>query len=85
MKTTFTDTELESFLYDTESDRAERKQSYSSDARDKVRQTVCAFSNDFPGHNEPGIVFIGASDDDRPSGLSVTDALFVTTACRFTG
>ncbi|MDR0718523.1 MAG: ATP-binding protein, partial [Treponema sp.] len=62
MKTTFTDSELESFLDDNESDRAERKQSYSDDVTDKIRQTVCAFSNDFPTHNEPGIIFIGALD-----------------------
>jgi ATP-dependent DNA helicase RecG len=75
MKTTFTDGELEASLNDIESDKAERKQSYSDDARDKVRQTVCAFSNDFPNHNEPGIIFIGALDNGEPSKLPVTDIL----------
>ena len=47
-----TDAELETLMGDLESDRVERKESLSDG--DKVRQAVCAFANDLPGHNAPG-------------------------------
>lgn len=68
-----TDTELEGALRDIESDRIERKQSFAD--ADKVRQAVCALANDLPAHGQPGVVFIGATDDGRPSGLPITDDL----------
>jgi ATP-dependent DNA helicase RecG len=71
----FTDEELESLLNDTESDRAERKESFQGDAPKKGRQAVCAFANDLPNHNEAGVLFIGAKDDGTPSGIAITDQL----------
>ena len=53
-------------LRDLESDRVERKASLAD--RDKIRQAICAFANDLPGHDAPGYLFIGATDDGKPSG-----------------
>ncbi len=49
--------ELESLLGDLESDRVERKESVSDN--NKIRQAICAFANDLPDHQQPGVVFIG--------------------------
>jgi predicted HTH transcriptional regulator len=58
------DTQLLQLLTDLESDRVERKESFKGDAPAKVRQAVCAFANDLPGHQLPGVVFIGARDKE---------------------
>lgn len=71
----FTDQELETLLNDIESDLVENKQSLKGDAPKKTRQTICAFANDLPNHNQPGILFIGAKDDCTPSGEPITDEL----------
>ncbi|MFA7240260.1 MAG: ATP-binding protein [Sulfuricellaceae bacterium] len=76
----FSDAELETLLDDTESDRAERKESFKGDVPKKARQAVCAFANDLPGHNESGVLFIGAKDDGVPAGLDVTDQLLLSLA-----
>ncbi len=71
-----TDAELTAMLRDLESDRVERKQSFRGDAPNTVREAVCAFANDLPGHGAPGVVFIGALDDGTPlPGFEVTDEL----------
>lgn len=74
------DPELEVLLGDTESDRAERKESFKGDVPKKARQAVCAFANDLPSHNEPGVLFIGAKDDGTPSRLDITDQLLLSLA-----
>lgn len=75
------DADLEALLNDLESDCVERKESFSGGSvREKARQAVCAFANDFPNHNEPGILFIGAKDDGTPSGLPITDDLLLQLA-----
>lgn len=71
----FTDQELEALLADIESDRIERKRSFKGDVPKKARQVVCAFANDLPNHNQPGILFIGAEDDGTPSREPITDEL----------
>lgn len=72
----FADAELEALLAELESDRVERKQSFKGDAPTTVREAVCAFANDLPGHGKPGVVFIGARDDGSPlAGFEVTDEL----------
>jgi len=75
-----TDQELEALLSDTETDRAERKESFKGDVPKKARQAVCAFANDLPNHNRPGILVIGAKDNGEPSGLDVTDKLLLSLA-----
>ena len=68
-----TDEELDNSLADLESDRVERKQSFTDG--EKVREAVCAFANDLPNHRRPGVVLIGVDDGGLPVGLSVTDEL----------
>ncbi len=67
------DRELERLLIDLESDRVERKSSLSDP--EKVREAICAFANDLPGHNDPGVLFVGAKEDGDSSGLRITDEL----------
>ncbi len=69
------DADLEALLVSPESDRVERKESFRGEAPDSVRQAVCAFANDLPGHGKPGVVFIGVRDDGSDAGLVVTDEL----------
>jgi ATP-dependent DNA helicase RecG len=71
---TYTDDELLALLNDIESDRTERKRTFKNES-DKIRQAVCAFANDLPNHDQPGILFIGAEDNGEPSGLPITDEL----------
>lgn len=73
--TRLTDAELEALLDDTESDRAERKETWNGDAPDKGAQAVCAFANDLPDHKGPGVLFVGARDNGEPSRLTVDDDL----------
>ena len=60
------DQELLVLLNNIESDHAERKKPF---------EAVCAFAKDLPGHNQPGVLFIGANDDGTPSGMEITDQL----------
>jgi ATP-dependent DNA helicase RecG len=68
------DRELEALLLDLESDRVERKGSVGSDTS-KIRQTICAFANDFPNYRQPGVLFIGIDDKGGCAGLPITDEL----------
>jgi ATP-dependent DNA helicase RecG len=67
------DPELLDLLHDGESDRVERKASHADTG--KIRQAVCAFANDLPGHGKPGVVFVGVNDDGTPSGILLQDEL----------
>ena len=80
MTPSYTDAELESLMGDRESDLVERKESFRGDAPTGVRETVCAFANDLPDRRRRGVVFIGAHDDGRPSGIPITDELLRTLA-----
>lgn len=75
-----TDDELLVLLNDTESDRVERKESFKGDVPKKARQAVCAFANDLPGHDEPGVLFVGATDGGGPGVLDITDQLLLSLA-----
>ncbi len=76
--TPLTDDELTRLLAELESDRVERKQSWSGDTPEKARQAVCAFANDLPNHNQPGVLFIGVTDAGEVAHLEVTDRLLQT-------
>jgi ATP-dependent DNA helicase RecG len=78
--TPLTDAELLALLDAIESDRAERKESWSGSAPEKARQAICAFANDLPNHDKPGVVLVGARDDGTPTGLTITDQLLQTLA-----
>ena len=49
--------ELEILFNDLESDRVERKSSVSKDAKSKIREVICAFANDLPNYQKPGLRF----------------------------
>jgi len=67
------DQELAALLAEPESDRVERKES-TSDGQ-KIRQAICAFANDLPRHEKPGVLFIGVKDDGSCANLPITDQL----------
>ena len=70
------DSQLETLLKDMESDRVERKASASD--KGKLCQAICAFANDLPNHQQPGVLFIGVNDDGSCANLSITDQLLLT-------
>jgi len=72
------DAELRALLADTESDRAERKEAATDS--DKIGQAICAFANDMPGHDRPGVLFVNARDDGTWAGNVVDDRLLLTLA-----
>ena len=78
--TPLTDAELLALLDAIESDRVERKESWSGSAPEKARQAICAFANDLPNHGKPGVVLVGARDDGTPTGFTITDQLLQTLA-----
>ena len=69
------DKELIMLLSDLESDCVERKASLSDP--DRIREAICAFANDLPGNEKPGVIFIGAEDDGSCSKLTITDELLL--------
>lgn len=71
------DADLEVLLTDLESELVERKESLRGNAPRAVREAVCAFANDLPDHRKPGVVFVGADDAGRPTGLPITDELLL--------
>jgi ATP-dependent DNA helicase RecG len=69
--------EIRALIRDLETDRVERKASYSDS--DSVKQAVCSYANDLPGHRLPGIVAIGVDDKNgKPVGLRVDDKLLTS-------
>jgi ATP-dependent DNA helicase RecG len=71
--------ELLRLLAELESDQVERKQSVRN-VKDKICQAICAFANDLPEHGTSGVIFVGATDDGRPAGLTVDDRLLLELA-----
>lgn len=67
------DRELEILVQDLESDRVEHKASAADG--EKIRQAICAFANDLPNHQQPGILFIGVQDNGSCTHLVITDEL----------
>ena len=83
---TYSEAELTALLADSESDLVERKAAFTGDAPNAIRQAICAFANDVPGHGRPGVIFIGVQDDGAPSGIEINDALLLRLAqCRSDG
>ena len=78
--TTLTDIELEKLFDDIESDRVERKESWSGDAPEKGAQALCAFANDLPDHKTPGVLFVGVKDNGQSSGIAISNQLLTTLA-----
>ncbi len=72
------DEELTRLIEGEESDRVEFKESLGGNARDRVREAICAFANDLGGSNQKGIVVVGLRDDGTPVGNPVTDQMLRT-------
>ena len=72
------DSELLSLLKDLESDSVERKESLANP--DRIREAICAFANDLPGNQKPGVIFIGAKDDGSCANLTIDDKLLLNLA-----
>lgn len=70
------DEELEVVLNDLESDRVERKASISD--KGKLCEAICAFANDLPNHQKPGVLFIGVKDNGSCANLHIDDKLLLT-------
>jgi ATP-dependent DNA helicase RecG len=67
------DSDLEGLMSDQESDRVERKATASD--RSRIRRTICAFANDMPDNQKPGVLFIGVSDDGSCANTPITEDL----------
>jgi ATP-dependent DNA helicase RecG len=65
--------QLLDLLADLESDRIER--TISTNNTDKFAEAICAFANDYPNHQKPGYLIIGANDNGSLANLQVTDLL----------
>lgn len=72
------DSELLALLNDLESDRVERKSSIGD--HEKINEAICAFANDFPNHNRPGVLFIGVKDNGDCANLPINDKLLLALA-----
>src|SRR5260370_30043893 len=73
------DSELLALLNDLESDRVERKASVT-DHQDRICEAICAFTNDLPGYNRPGVLFIGVNDNGTCANFPITDRLLQSLA-----
>ena len=70
------DQQLLNLIDHGETDRVEFKETLAGNAPNAIREAVCAFANDLPGHELPGVVFVGVRDNDRAIvGIEVTDRL----------
>jgi ATP-dependent DNA helicase RecG len=69
------DSELLALLTDPESDRVERKASIAD--HEKICEAICAFANDLPSYNKPGVLFIGINDNGTCAHLPINDRLLL--------
>lgn len=65
--------ELRALIANHEADRVEL--TISTTNTEKFSEAVCAFSNDLPGHGQPGYLVIGVNDSGTFAGIHVTDEL----------
>lgn len=71
-----TEQELKELFEDIESDRVERKKT-EADGK-KIRDAICAFANDMPGHGKPGVIFVGVNDDGACANKDINDKVLTT-------
>ena len=74
------DNELLGMLNGSQADRVGFEESLQSDAIDRICQTICAFANDLPNHNQASVLFIGVKDSGEPFGLDISDELLLQVA-----
>jgi len=65
-----TEEKVKELLADMESDLIERTISVKEN---KLGPAVCALSNDFPNHKQPGYILLGVHDDGKLAGMTWTD------------
>jgi len=65
-----TEEKVKELLADLESDLIERTISVKEN---KLGPAVCALSNDFPNHKQPGYILLGVNDDGKLAGMTWTD------------
>lgn len=65
-----TEDKVIALLADMESDFIERTISVKES---KLGPAVCALSNDFPNHKQPGYILLGVHDDGKLAGMTWTD------------
>lgn len=65
-----TEEKVKELLADLESDLIERTISVKEN---KLGPAVCALSNDFPNHKQPGYILLGVNDDGTLAGMKWTD------------
>ena len=73
--TSLNDYEILQWLDAGESDRVEFKESLSGQAPTRIREAICAFSNDLPDHQKPGLILVGVGDNGTLRDLEITDEL----------
>lgn len=71
------DAELEEMMDHGESFHVEYKETLNGDAPTRIREAVCAFSNDLPGSGQAGVVFVGLKDTGEASGIEINDQLLI--------
>lgn len=70
-----TDEELLQEIETGEADRVELKENLSGNAKESAREAICAFANDLPNYEKPGLLFFGVRNDRTIVGIQVTDEL----------
>lgn len=70
-----TDSELLEIIQTDESDSVEFKELLSGSTRGEIRAAICAFANDLPNRQKPGLIFVGVRSDRTFANLLVTDEL----------
>lgn len=63
--------EITELFRNMETDRVERKRSTAD--QEKICEAICAFANDLPNHQRPGVVFVGQRDDGTCANVDITD------------
>ncbi len=69
------DADLLALLREGESDHVEFKESLAGSAPTAIREAICAFANDLPGHSKPSVIFVGVRDNGTITGLPITNPL----------
>lgn len=76
----FTDEQLLEIIAGGESDRVEFKSTLQGDAPKRIREAICAFANDLPNHEEPGLAFVGVEKDGTLLGKPITEEMLLQLA-----
>jgi ATP-dependent DNA helicase RecG len=67
----YNDAELEVLFRQPEKDLVERKR--STNLKQEILETLCAFANDLPNHCRAGLIFVGVEDDGRCAKLTISE------------